>query len=366
MNGREFYSVAVKPPPDGVVVLVIWDGRPAFEAARVRHPRTGRRCWLTHDKGRPVLLPTDAPAPDPRRPWAGWHTLSGTDPDYWRPLNIETWRLPLPAPAYIQTPDAPGRMWSATMRFAAVEEAEAHELAAEMERDRDLARSGSTSASGAAVEPPERQWWLDPHAVTYSEPGAISMRESEGRLMRAIAAEWWVRVEWPRLKTFSAVLAGLARSLPLPPGEAAAQDPIIARAEPTGRDQDDMLVALGWLRCLRDVSRNPPARRSPAAVRTGRAARGARAAQAVLRLRASTPPLTWSRIGEDLGRSGEAARSLYRQALAEVTAAANGRATPEVDEVRAERKAERERLDRLRGRKRRVDSGTTGAIDHGS
>ena len=215
----------------------------------------------------------------------------------------------------------------------------ASELAREMEDMRDAARADGEPHD----EPPESQWWLDPHAVTYSDPGAITMREAEGRMMRAFAAEWWVRVEWPRLKTAAQVLANMARSLPLAPGEAAAQDPIIARPEPTGRDQDDMLVALSWLRILSGAL---PARTRGGAARLRVGNRSAQ--QSVLRLRGSTPPLTWARIGDEIGRSGEAARDLYRAALAEVTAAANGAVTDEVAAVRAERQAERDRLDALR------------------
>lgn len=392
-----WFSVAASPPPVGVVVLVIWDGRAAFEAARVvdprartglmhraegasstrrGHPKAPATCWLTHDKGRAVLLPTDMDPPDPRRPWAGWHTLHGDAPDYWRPAHPEKWQLPLPAPAYIQTPSEPGRMWSSTDRprrsaelasgrtaidqvaRVGIDGMTAAELARAMEDMREEARAQGADASSAS-EAPEQQWWLDPHAVTYSAPGAITMREAEGRLMRAFAAEWWVRVEWPRLKTAAQVLANMAKTLP--PGEAAAQDPIFARPEPTGRDQDDMLEALGWLRILPRVTW-----KTVGTVHLGRAGvtkvkqnvgavgnplnRGAE----VLRLRASTPPLTWRRIGDEIGRPAEAARDLYRAALAEVTAAANGTATAEVEAVRAKRQAERVRLDALKANKKQA------------
>lgn len=379
MTQHAYYSVAASPPPIGVAVLVIWDGRPAFEAARVNDPRVcrgqrARTCWLTHDGGRAVLLPTDSLPPDPRRPWAGWHTLRGDAPDYWRPLHPDRWRLQLPAPAYVETPAVAGRMWSSTTRrpgagATALEQVarvgidgmSAAELAREMEEMREEARAQGR----AAPERAEPQWWLDPHAVTYSAPGAITMREAEGRLMRAFAAEWWVRVEWPRMKTAAQVLANMAKSLPLP-GEAAAQDPIITRPEPTGRDQDDMLEALGWLRILggawkrrlRAKSRNDEVFAGGAETTLERRLLCMGSDQeAVLRLRGSSPPLTWARIGNDVGRSAEAARGLYRAALAEVTAAANGGPTPEVEAVRAERSRERERLNALKARKRSQQAG---------
>lgn len=333
MTSHAYYSVAACPPPAGVVVVVVWDGRAPFEAARTRDPATGAACWLTHDKGQPVLLPYTGRVKDTNRPWAGWHTLRGRNPELWRPTHPDKWQLPLPDPAWIDPGEpAPARMWSASQRFSAVE------LAHEMERDREAARAEGAEAD----EPPERQWWLDPHAVTYAPRGRVTMRAAEGRLMRAFAAEWWVRVEWPRLKTSAQVLDNMAKSLPLPPGEAAAQDPVIARPEPTGRDQDDMLEALGWLRALpRSRARQP--------------ARGALQAkpsreESVLRLRAGSPARTWRRIGADIGRSGEAARGLYQHALAMVTEAANGGPTAETRAVLDQREAERVRLSGLRRR----------------
>lgn len=349
-----YYSVAASPPPVGVVVVVIWDGRPPFEAALVAHPRTRKPAWLTHDHGRAVILPCDMPPPDPKRPWAGWHTLKGSCPDYWRPKHPDKWQQSLPEPAYVET-DAPpaGRMWSATQRFDATAAVE------EMEADREAARARGREPQEA--EPPEAQWWLDPHAVTYPSPGRISMREAEGRLMRAFAAEWWVRVEWPRLKTFGDILANLAKTLPLAPGELAAQDPAPVRAMPTGRDQDDMLTALGWLQALGGVHKRSLTARSRnsdvfihGAERRSerRLLRMSRHEEDVLRLRGSTPPLTWRRIGEDVGRSCEAARGIYQLALAVVTEAANGGPTPETAAVRATRDPERPRLNALRSKKR--------------
>lgn len=370
---RIWYGIASDPPPLGVVVRVIWGGREPFEAARIRHPRHGRTAWLTHDKGRPVLLPTDAGPPDPRRPWVGWHTLPGTAPDYWQPLHPEKWQVPLPAaPAHVSTPASPGRMWSRTsgcgpgqsaldqVARVGIDGMSAAELAREMEDMREAAGASGRLAAGEP-EAPDQQWWLDPHAVTYSAPGAIGMREAEGRLMRAFAAEWWVRVEWPRLKTSAQVLDQWAKALPPSPGEAAAQDPLPVRLEPTGRDRDDMLTALAWLRVLprvtwRAVGTVRIGGGRVAVVRRNNGALGNplnRGAE-VLRLRAGTPPLTWRRIGDAIGRSDEAARQIYRAALAEVTAAANGGETPEVETVRAERREERARLDDLKRRTRQA------------
>lgn len=334
-----WYSVTDFPPPVGVVVLVIWDGRPPFPAARVAHPTTGRTAWLTHEHGRPIFLPCPmARHPDPRRPWAGWHTLRGFAPDLWRPQVPERWQMPLPAPAWVDDGVAPPtRLWSATQRFDAVEEATA--AAREMEGAR---RKDGTDA---VEERPDAQWWRDPHAVSYSRPGAISIREAEGRLMRAFATERCVRLDSPKLTTSSEVLARLAASLPLSPGDAAAADPQPEFLEPTGRDHDDMLTALGWLMAIGAVRARP---------RSVRARRRASDAERVLRMRAWVPPLTWARIGEVTGRSGTAARGLYRSAIADVALAANGGVvTPDVAAVMAEVRADRERLTALHGRARK-------------
>jgi len=132
------------------------------------------------------------------------------------------------------------------------------------------------------------------------------------------------------------------------------------RPEPTGRDQDDMLTALGWLRCLPRVTFEAIGtvhlgQAGIAKVLQNKGAIGHPLLRAgdVLRLRGGTPALTWARIGREIGKSAEASRGLYSQALAEITSRANGGSTPEVDAVREKRAAERRRLDAL-GAKRKA------------
>lgn len=313
VNPVAWYAIAAQPPPVGVAVWVIWDGRQPFLAARVRHPETGRAAWLTHDQGRAVLLPTTAAPPDPRRPWAGWHTLSGTQPDYWRPQHPEQWRAGLPEPAFVQVADdRPARLVSIGDTLA---ETAAEDLAREMEADRSHARALAEGTSPPAGEHAvaEPQWWRDPHAVTYSAPGSISRHEAEGRLMRALATERWVRVERPADKTFAGILARISKTLPMPPGEGLADaEPLVERTEPNGRDWDDLLTALGWIAALG---------RGPARV---------------VRLRAGVPPLSWRGIGERLRVSHEQARRMHADALDLITTEANGRSTPLGDAARAE------------------------------
>lgn len=306
------YPVTPGHPPLGVAVVVIWDGRAPFVAARAVHPTSKRRGWLTNDtsdskRGRPVFLPCrDAPR-DPSRPYAGWHTLKGDAPDCWWPQHPDKWQAPLPEPLPQGLASHEGRMWSERTRFQAVEDAEAEELARDMEADRQAARARGEDPN--AAELPEKQWWLDPHLVTYSAAGSISEREAEGRLMRALNTERWVSVDRPGDGTFT-------------PEDAIAWR--LGQPEPNGRDRDDMLTALGWLAALETDPR----------------------AEKLMRLRSSVPAMTWRRIGKGAGLSAAVARRngdtllavttrLHAWALGELTREANGEETPGGAKVRA-------------------------------
>ncbi len=297
---RAWYSVEVAPPPLNIIVLVQWTGRPSFEASRVRHPENGRLCWLVNDAGRPVFLPMAGPAPDQRRPWAGWHTLQG-QPDFWSPIAPDKWKEPLPAPAFVSDgKDPETRMWSSTTRFAAVDDAEAADLAGEMERDRAEARARKPREE---AEPPERQWWIDPTAVSYSQPGRISAREAEGRIMRAVNTEAWSAVDSPQGVT-SSPLSAMSVPDPLSAADLAIQDPPRLRIEPTGRDRDDFAVVITWLRGVysRDLL--------------------------IMWLRGEVPALSWREIGRKAQCHREVARKRYRRGILSAIAQANGQATP--------------------------------------
>jgi len=299
------------PPTDdcpgiGVPVLVSWAGR-ELRAARWAD-KSGRHGWVAFVDKKPVALPPPGEA-------ARW----GPEPSAWRPEHPETWRAPLPEPLPPVTP----RMWSSRTRFQAVEEAEAADLAREMERDREDARSGNRQPeSGSRMAVAEKQWWLDASLITYSEPGGISEREAEGRLMRAFIAERCETLAGPSDRTFSDLLASMTKS----GGEARADatESLIIRATATGRDKDDMMTALAWWRVL-----DPPLK-------------------AVLKMRAAEPPLTWRAIGRALGLSHEGARARHAAALAELVRVANGGKTAggiaaekKLEEVRAANRAHR-------------------------
>lgn len=330
LGHRAWYKIIDAEPPIGVVVRVIWDNRAPFEAALVRDPRTRavRYAWAAKIGRETVILPLDADgrqraitrAAADKRPYAGWHTLKTDWPDYWSPLSPEAWRMPVPEAHYFEAPAEGCRYASTRQSFASVEAAIAAEadglsvedMARNMERDRADARAGlGGPRAGEPDTPADKQFWLDPHAVTYSKPGAISAHEAEARLMRAFATERWVRVDRPQAKTFAGVLANLAKSEPLKPGELAAQDPKQLQIEPTGKDWDDFLVAFAWL-CALDARQI-----------------------AVLRLRAATPALSWRKIGKVASISHETARKTHTEAVGQATREANGQATDAGNRARA-------------------------------
>jgi len=302
-------------PPGRAKVRVRW-GMWEIVAARLVHE--GALRWVDperidysargDDMTQPALLPSQVM----------YRRGCGREPDCFQPLSEAGYwpgnkrPEPLPAKALVGP-----RMWSATQRFDATAAAE------EMEADREAARARKDEAA----EPPEQQWWTNPFLVTYSEPGRISEREAEGRLMRALAAEWWVRVETPRCNTAAEALDHYAKALPMERGELAASDPVPAREQPSGRDGDDMLTALGWLNGV-----------------------GAREDQ-ILRLRGGVPAATWKAIGRACKVSDTHARRLYRQALAAVAIVANGGRTAALAEVQSA--LERLRTGNLRHRQDR-------------
>lgn len=188
---RQFYSLAAKAPPLGLDVRVLWGGRGPFEAARVIHPRTRAVCWMTYEADRatgqkwPVFLPCRRRPRDLTRPWAGWHTLKGDNPEFWAPLDPARWRLfDLPAVALTLPEASEPRLWSSRQSFHA---ADAAEVAAEMEADRE--RAGREQGDGAGRGQRRELWWLDATQITYSDPGRITKREAEGRIMRALASD---------------------------------------------------------------------------------------------------------------------------------------------------------------------------------
>ena len=368
---RAYYSTFDQMPPLNVRVHVLWDGR-AFEAARVKDKR-GMICWLTHISARsdsrsgsrpdrvgtPVFLPltagerrdslADALARTHKgkaapAPWAGFHTLKSPQPDFWAPLVPQSWALTLPPVALLYDSDAaPGTAYhTERLRFAAVEDAEAADLAREMEHNRAAAAAGSPE--GSRRGPQKRVlWWMDATRVTYSPPGRITIEEAEGRLMRALAAE-----------EFGATAAGLGLGLArgmhpddlraLAEHEAKYPQGFDPRFTPLPADHADSDRALSWFLALGPVS-------------PGGGTAGLTLGQQVLVYASRDLALSFAAIGKILrvpsgSPSGESERAtksaskVYRAAIAQVTAIANG---AETDGTRARARA----LADLKARNRR-------------
>lgn len=300
-------------------IVTAWTGF-EIEAAYLRHPKTKQLTLYDYDRatamGELIALPTAVMTK------AG----SGASPGRWRPYDLGKWVWPngiVPEPL---RPEVRPQMWSATQRFQAVEDAESAELAREMQGWRDAASATQATAGEGFAESeaePLQQFWINPYLVTYSPPGRITMREAEGRLMRAFSAEWWIRVEWPRLGISSlySMVKPEETPLDLPP----------LRPALGPHDEADMMTALAWLK--------------------GAEAREAR----VLRLRGAIPAMTWAAIGRSRGvkLSGQAARATYERALAAVTFRANGGIdTDETAAVFAAHAAETRRLTALKAARR--------------
>jgi hypothetical protein len=279
-----WYPPTIDCPGIGVRVIVSWNGR-ELAAARVADKAGHYAGWVTFADKKFVALP-------PPREADRW----GDEPSAWRPERPDLWKAALPEPLASCAP----RMWSSRMTFGAVDDAESADLAREMEADRADARASSRREAAEEVAPP-KQWWLDPSLITYSPPGAISPHEAEGRLMRAFIAERCEHMARPTGRTFADVLAAMSKTVPTE--RADATESLIIRSSATGRDKDDMLIALAWWDAL-----------------------GGREA-AVLYHRSLEPPKSWRAIAESIGRSHEATRTLHAAAIIELTRIANGGAT---------------------------------------
>lgn len=323
---------AIEHLPSGTLrVRVRWEAR-EFEAVRVRvdkgaAPRSspalatagGRR-----ESPAPSYRWALPPRPDEPVVWlprARDAERWAAEPEAWQPLDAAIWVWPNGAPPPPPLRECEPRMWSATCRFQAVEDATAADLAREMEGDRASANAAPRSSEPlrGRESAAQTQWWLDPSQVTYSPPGMISVREAEGRFMRALLTERAVRVERPRLATFGGVLASHIKQEPLTWRELAEQDPEPERWEPSGRDQDDMPVALAWRVAL------------PADVHE------------IVKARSLTPPKPWAVLALLYGLHRGDVKDLYRTAIERLADEANGRGSIRGNEMRARWAAQRER-----------------------
>ncbi len=291
----DWYKTSDQLPPLSVKVRVVWDGR-MFEAAMARNPDAKRVMWVTVDRHGPHWLPSQGPPPDASRPWAGWHTLEGHQPDYWQPLNAAMWSLPLP-PAH-QFRETESIMWAAKSRFQAVEDAEGADLAREMEADRAMARDGRPRAATGKGQVPA-QWWRDATQVAYQPKGEITMKMAEARILRAVAFCGVGRGLTLESRTPLDVLAAVADAYE----QAMNSDPPdpMARFRPLPCDQSDFDTAMGWFVALAPVE----------ARGKGWKPWGLTRLQKILVWRARDVPLSFDDIGGIWNVSGSNVKQMY-------------------------------------------------------
>lgn len=231
----------------------------------------------------------------------------GVYPKYWQPQRPDKWMAPLPPPAHVS---ASGIMWSEGMRFQAVEEAEAAELARDMERDREMARNGSKHIF-AASHKPEQAWWRDVSLIRYEPAGAVTEKMAEGRVMRAVALCGHGQGLTIRVSTFGDILARMIKADPTEPDFS----DYIPRLQAFPQDHGDFLTAMSWF-----VALNPPPPRF-----TISDTWEFNKAQLCLHYRSLNDPLSFDEIGglKEIRMSGENARKLYASTIKRITAIAN-------------------------------------------
>ena len=257
---NDWYRSSEMLPPVGVVVRVMWLND-EFDAVRMTRKRAGGRhtavSWATMDDRRVVYLPAD-----------GLEHVWGHDPRLWRPIDPSAWthQLPIPVQADGSRPDA-----GVVLRFA----------------------------------PHHREWWRDAHMVSYSPCGAVTPREAEGRVMRALMVEQSMPAE--KLGGGMSVLARMITIVEMAEGKRPSywHD----RMRPSARDLSDMTVVIPWLTALTDRPK----------------------LYGLLRLRAVDPAYSWQAISEmdEYHCSRENVRAMYKAALTIVTRVANGQSTPQ-------------------------------------
>jgi hypothetical protein len=202
-------------------------------------------------------------------------------------------------------------MHSEGMRFQAVEDAEAAELAREMERDREMARGGVLNER---LEKEKLPWWRDASLIRYETVGAITPHMAEGRVMRAVALCGHGQGLTLKSNSFSKILADIASANK---GEAYATADYVPRLQALPQDQDDFLIAMSWF-----VALNPVEMRSKKQQRF--ATWDFNRAQMILIWRSFDIPLSFEIVGSRFGLTGEGARQAFKAVISRCTRAANG------------------------------------------
>lgn len=293
----DWYRSADMLPPLHKRVRVHWAGR-VLSAIRTMHPTKKRLTWVTIRDGELEFLPPKGRA----RSW-------GDDPPFWQPEDPATWTDPLPAAIYIPEP----KRYVPSLVYGAVEEATAADLAREMEADRESARASKDEALSKTERAP-LHWWRDATLIQYSPQGSISLREAEGRVMRAICTSWDISNGAPRLSTNAATIARMSYSRLDLSQDGVAHKDWRPPFEHNGRDEDDFLLASSWFNAL-----NPPE-----FWKSERKLGAYNRAQQILVGRAMDPPLSWTYLGLRYGVTDERVRQIYKETIEKIWRAANG------------------------------------------
>lgn len=280
-DNPDWYDLRHLPPRGMVRVRVRWPGYQVVAASDV--DKRGIRHW--HEvKGRELVPLT-------------------VEPRAWQPEDGTRWqwpngRAPEPLPVEVIPQMAAG----ASFEFREVSEAEAAEMAREMEENRRVAAGADGMAPGANPHKQAGaiQWWRDVASIKYEPMGSVSRWHGEARIMRALIVERSIRMDLKRSRTNAAVLVDLKLTLADILAEHPGEDwvpPLAAMPE----DWRDFEIVMGWL------AEVMPSRTE---IR-------------VLRGRMVSPPQTWEMIGYDISRSGERARQIYEATIEGLIATAN-------------------------------------------
>ena len=284
-----WYRVSEVPPPFVIHVRLQCEGR-VFVGARGLDPRSGETVWIEIKKRERV------PVFDLDFTYALWQPLA---PDKWQG------QLGTPITDIQSAPSWDGleqKVWSETMRFTAVDEATAADLAREMEADRETARVQGGSTHGSRGMTRETQWWRDITRIRYEAPPQIARQDAEARVLRAVAQSE-ARAAPNMARDASRALATLVRDMDDKARAALdgqrVPDPV-PRFDPLPRDHDDFPVAMGWFAKLNPVELR----------RQGTPLGTLCPEQIVIVLRSLPIPLDFVEIGYELAGMGSGIRSL--------------------------------------------------------
>lgn len=275
-------------PPGRLMVRLFWNAR-QFVAARIWHAKGKRWRWATIDgNGDYRSLP---PGGKRGESWPD-------EPQCWQPIDPKQWTWPagrdVPTPLPVQV----------TPRLVDIRPRK-HDERLPVD---DCAGNRTPAGNGNHGY----DWWRDASAISYAAIGTVSLRMTEGRLMRALAhcGETRPRGRQPTTRTMDAEIAACMQEM-----EANDSRVVAARFKALPQDHSDFDIAMAWFAAL-----NPPElwhkRREPWSLNR---------LQWVLIYRALDVPLTFAEIAHEFHVKQSRAHVLYRDAIEACWRVANGK-----------------------------------------